>query len=804
MALSNKKRKSIKRLGASLSPAEISRKLRIPVKEVEHVLDPELHARQATQRRSSRRDRAQRALNWASILFVALSPWVPALQRRGCYYWANQPQMLFIQACVPAFLFAWALLASLPTGRREFRLSGLELPAGLFLVWSLVSLLWAVNVPEGVGVWVHWLACFAAHVLVLQILRDVGDVRRLMALLFASMAAASVLGVIQGLFGVSPFPQIGPPASVFANRNMAAQFVAAGIPLGVCGCLGGRPARERWLHAIGLAACAAYLFFTWARAAWLGAAAALVSVPLLLAVLRVRPRDVLPRTPAAWAPAAVALLLFTGLVALPYATPLGAALPKKSFSILASQVRQAMTPAGEEPGAEQQPAGDRPSSAPAAAPETAAEAPRELVPAAPSGDTFLSSANIRLAYYRNTLPMVRRRWLAGVGLGNWKIHYPLYHRGVAGVGVDWTMRTQQTYLHSDYLQVAAELGLIGLLLGAWTLVTLFRVGGRVRQRPDGAQAPLQAVGVGAALVGILVNSATSFCMFVAIPPFVLAVGSAVLARLGDQDTACQAGAENGVQERAAGWTGKRRVLAVAAAVFAVWSCAAAVAACRRRAAGVSYAVMRLNVDRSDHGATVRAARAVLRHNPFRKQALFHVGVGESKSGGLEEAAAALQEYLALYPNDVRALYNLGVCHQNLRAYDAALEVCERLIRDFPAQAHGHYLKGTVLAAQGHDEEAYRAMRTALSLASGSERPEFLCDFGVIAGRIREFDVARAALEQAVVSNPADWRPRWFLGNLLLLTFDERDQAREVFLGALDQGPPPAKAARIKTLLEQTR
>lgn len=73
----------------------------------------------------------------------------------------------------------------------------------------------------------------------------------------------------------------------------------------------------------------------------------------------------------------------------------------------------------------------------------------------------------RLLLWNNTLEMIKEQPVLGVGLGNWKIHFPKYQ--ITG------LRSEQGEVffqrpHNDYLWIASEMGMLGLL--AYLLVLL--------------------------------------------------------------------------------------------------------------------------------------------------------------------------------------------------------------------------------------------------------------------------------------------------------------------------------------------
>ncbi len=108
---------------------------------------------------------------------------------------------------------------------------------------------------------------------------------------------------------------------------------------------------------------------------------------------------------------------------------------------------------------------------------------------------------LRPATWRNTLKMIRAHPLVGVGLGAYPRIYPYYDdsTGYFSVGA----------AHNDYLQVLADLGLVGGALGFLFLITLFRIVRRALSFPI----PLErstALGCAVGSIGLAVHSFVDF------------------------------------------------------------------------------------------------------------------------------------------------------------------------------------------------------------------------------------------------------------------------------------------------------
>ena len=69
----------------------------------------------------------------------------------------------------------------------------------------------------------------------------------------------------------------------------------------------------------------------------------------------------------------------------------------------------------------------------------------------------------RYYHWGNSLMMIKEHPVLGVGLGNWRLNYPLYYKSFArDPGLDYNRHVRKA--HNDYLQLASECGIPALLL----------------------------------------------------------------------------------------------------------------------------------------------------------------------------------------------------------------------------------------------------------------------------------------------------------------------------------------------------
>lgn len=364
----------------------------------------------------------------------------------------------------------WPLLP----GRRALRLALV-----ILCVWTIVTAAVATN---------PWLGWRAAALTVTGVIAF-GTAHALArggagGILLGWMALAAVAGAATGLaqaIGAEHpfFSRLRAPGGTFGNRNFLAHLAAAALPL-LAGLL--LQARRRvglLAAALGLATLSAALVLTRSRAGWLAAIAALAVMSLALLLARRGAGVPVPRRRLLLLPAMMA----TGI----------------ALAIIAPNTLEWRSDS-------------------------------------PYSDTLGNLANYRegsgrgrLLQYQNTLELVRRHPILGVGPGNWALHYG----EVAPRGDPSFARNDVVPLNpwpsSDWLAAASERGVpvmaAILLLG---IAVLWRAWGGVRSGGDRAiaGATLAAVVASVAVAGMF-----DAVLLLAVPLGFAAVSSgALLAR----------------------------------------------------------------------------------------------------------------------------------------------------------------------------------------------------------------------------------------------------------------------------------
>lgn len=134
----------------------------------------------------------------------------------------------------------------------------------------------------------------------------------------------------------------------------------------------------------------------------------------------------------------------------------------------------------------------------------------------------------RLEAWSGSLAIFRENWLLGTGLDTFEPHF----RGVRGYYTDkvWT------HAHNDFLQFAAETGVIGLALGGWLVVAAGREIVRNLRRTTQTATGAVLIGLACGCLGFMVHGWLDFNFHVPANAAGFAVLAAVVSRRGwDED-----------------------------------------------------------------------------------------------------------------------------------------------------------------------------------------------------------------------------------------------------------------------------
>ncbi len=508
-----------------------------------------------------------------------------------------------------------------------WRHSLFNLPLAFLFILLTFSFFYAQNHYEAFRVWQHWVMAILCFFTVLNGLDNDGQIDWIMASLFASGTCVALIGMAQYLFGWTFVPQTVVPAATFGNKNLAAQYVMLTLPFGLYFAAVSRNTALVWVAGLLVSLMAVFLVYTGTRGAWLACAAGFFF--LLMFMTRKFWSDGFP----GWnrhrmGVFSAGLLLFLVLI---NTGPQGFQWRFQSLWNRAATVARDINRDNEK-------------------------------------GVATTSSQIRVAIWRNTLKMIQDNPLAGVGLGNHKIIYPIYHRRVLR-DQQFSEKAQLVQVHNDYLQFIAETGLGGVIFLLWFAAIVCRLLFLLTSPAQGTEVRWRAAIIGMSLIGLAVNSSVSFPLQLAVPPFLLMVLISLLAFMHERNkTCCLSGRAGGAG------------LVAASLLVLAWLTVYH----GQRIIILRHYYQLIQLERQANWQQIlRVERLAERYFPAEKRLIYYKAEAHLYMWENRQAAAEFEQYLSYYPYSINGLRNLGVSYVRQGEKRKALAAYERYLQIIP-------------------------------------------------------------------------------------------------------------------------
>ena len=642
------------------------------------------------------------------LIFVLL---LPLAVCPFIYDYSNLTQAVLLESAAATFV---AYLGFRIFRKREIILPGklLLIPLTAFLSWSLLSLFWACNVFDGVAIFLQWISAFAVLIVAVTLFSDRKSSYSLMKAMFFSGSVVAFIGILQYLTGLDVLPQEYPPASTFANRNVASEFIVICLPLGF-GIFFTEKNRLSLLYvSLGIEAMLLFLFYSFTRSCIL--AVGIVSLIAFLVILILRIRGSLRM--------GIGKRHLVALCALVVVFIFGVCLTPQGFdtskfgkisdvsAATAEKFKSAATKVSE--GKEFEKSSKRIES---------------------------ESVYFRLAAWRNALIMAKDKPVLGVGLGNLKIQYPRYHRSAVYDGMSGE-RKQLLNLHNDYLQVLVELGAIGFLLLTVLICAVAVIAWKALHPPEKSSVIIPA----ALTASLLCYGIVSFFGF----PASRAVHPAYIALIAAGLLTCSGNTKVFFYKSSPTWLSpvfkSASILIVIAAVFCGF---------RRLEADKYFLLMARSADESNFEEVVLYGNKVLEYDPSRKIAYSYLGRAFNSLKQPENGVECLNKVLKYNPWHITAMINLGAAYSELGDYKNASEIFSRGLSIAPESAALHNNFGNLLNKTGKNSEALAEF--SLAVKHELDNPIYVYNKGYVELILGKRDDAIKSFKTASKLKP-DW------------------------------------------------
>lgn len=121
---------------------------------------------------------------------------------------------------------------------------------------------------------------------------------------------------------------------------------------------------------------------------------------------------------------------------------------------------------------------------------------------------------------------------------------------------------------------------------------------------------------------------------------------------------------------------------------------------------------------------VSLLEALVKADPQNVDALYNLGIAYSELGQFDEAVIRLKRAVQLKPDHSRAWTGIGVAYQRMGRPDQAMEAVKKAVEADPSDGYGHRNLGAMLASAGRLEEALGHMRAARKALPDDQQAAF--------------------------------------------------------------------------------
>jgi tetratricopeptide (TPR) repeat protein/O-antigen ligase len=577
--------------------------------------------------------------------------------------------MAFLQ-CGIILLALLRIWHSKKAGELVWEINPLDFLLFLFYAFCWNSLLQAPNPYLAVLPLLHYAAAIVFYFFICNTTTDIKCIDRYFFVITLSVMAVSMVGIAQYLFNLAWIPQIVPPASTLSNKNMAAHIISMSLPL-CLGCLFiSRTLWQRLMCLSSIFVTLLYSLYIKTRASWL-AALVIFTVMGISAVPRLRELLRRESRKRILLPVAVGGLCIILLILCSQLKPANIPVPILKDSI---------------------------------------------------GERFLSitdfkegdSAQLRIIWWENTLKMVNDHLWKGVGLQNFKILYPLYHRAAV---VDWSFKDEQqlTRVHNDHLQILAELGIFGFCAYAALFIAAFFMFWQIFFRVGDEQITFRALCIFLGVVGFVVNAAFCFPLERALPPILLVSFFALLTVLYRM---------SGKKPHEIWKTRYQIPVKVLLSILLMVLFASSFYFIRKIMLADKYFVKAIMADKK--GSLDDANKSLLKAKEYFSRYNSNISALLARNYTLQKnydrAIEEYQETFRAHPYNTSAILNTGYCYLQLKRYDEAEKYFKWAIEIMPTFAQAYNDLGIIYFSKQQYDAAIVQYKKALEINKNYSEP----------------------------------------------------------------------------------
>ena len=313
----------------------------------------------------------------------------------------------------------------------------------------------------------------------------------------------------------------------------------------------------------------------------------------------------------------------------------------------------------------------------------------------------------RSLIWKTAAIMIAKNPVWGVGTGNFEMAYPLYSIGRKDALLPLTERVANA--HNEFLEAAAETGIVGLFLLCFFLFRVFAMSVAVI-RKGARNDRVIAVFITASLAGILVNSLASFPLHNVATLFYFFVNCGIITLLYDK--------LHPVPRRnlRVVWKGIPFVVLTVASGFVVFAVCCLLASYD---ISMSKKCMRSALAKQSSVYWFLAevyGRDAVSLNPFSIEGHFQLGKVYLVANYLDKADEQFLKALRLHPNSDVILNNLGTINQRLKRFETAEKYYLQSYKLNPQRPETLNNLGSICLESGRVDDSINWFRKAIELS----------------------------------------------------------------------------------------
>ena len=362
-----------------------------------------------------------------------------------------------------------------------------------FIIWNFISLLWVEDGYLATVMLVQFVVISLVFVLSINMFNNYKKVDFFIKAIVVSLMFVSIIGLLQYYFFdvdfiKHAFTQIAVPAATFGNKNMASHFVVMTLPLSLILVLSSKGDRQVVFYSIATAIGAWFLIYTTARQAYVAIFVELLVLALFFILDKWKNKDkamlATMENKKSKSTAIIFILIFL-IFAANFTT--------QGFN---SENNSKITKIQ---------------------------------------SISVDEHNPRLPAWRNTIEMIKEHPVIGVAVGQWQVKYPLYYDRVMN-DIIFNESTRLKRLHNDYLEMYANVGLVGYIFLLWiSWIMMQKIWSILSSHKNEHKSYVLGLTLG--IIGFLTVAMFSFPIRMFFPAFLLFIFIGIIASTGSNTIA---------------------------------------------------------------------------------------------------------------------------------------------------------------------------------------------------------------------------------------------------------------------------